>query len=103
MNRIPNFLKWLVGSLLAIAILTGLMLLQNPKNSVAKYRLPGPLHEISSTPDAKQVHNLLVEITDSKQQFVVGALLMNNRNKRSIAAIDPNVAVDLREFGFRDL
>ncbi len=103
MNRIPNFLKWLVGSLLAIAILTGVMLLQNPKNSVAKYRLPGPLTEISSTPDAKQVHNLLVEITDSKQQFVVGALLMNNRNKLSIAAIDPNVAVDLREFGFRDL
>lgn len=103
MHRIPSFLKWLVGSLVAIAILTGLMLLQNPKNSAAKYQLPGPLNEISSTPDAKQVHNLLVEITDSKQQFVVGALLMNNRNKLSIAAIDPNVVVDLREFGISDL
>jgi len=103
MHRIPNFLKWLVGSLLAIAILTGLMLLQNPKGSAAKYHLPGPLIEISSTPNAKQVHNLLIEITDSKQQFVVGALLMDNKNRQSIAAIDPNVVVDLREFGLRDL
>jgi len=103
MHRIPNFLKWLVGSLLAIAILTGLMLLQSPKDSVAKGRLPGPLNDISATPEPNQVHNLLVEITDSKQQFVVGALLMNNASKYSIAAIDPNVAVDLREFGFRDL
>ena len=103
MHRIPGFLKWLVGSLLAIAILTGLMLLQSPKNAEAKYQLPGPLNEISSTPNAKQVHNLLVEITDNKQQFVVGSLLMNNENKLSIAAVDPNVVVDLREFGLRDL
>jgi|GEM_PF-2545131 len=103
MHRIPNFLKWLVGSLLAIAVLTGLMLLQNPKDSAPQYKLPGALNEISSTPNAIQVHNLLVEITDSKQQFVVGALLMDNGDKRSIAAIDPNVVVDLREFGLRDL
>lgn len=103
MHRIPSFLKWLVGSVLAIAALTGLMLLQNPKNLEAKYQLPGALNQISSTPNAKQVHNLLVEVTDSKRKFVVGALLMNNRNKLSIAAIDPNVVVDLREFGLMDL
>ena len=103
MHRIPSFLMWLVGSVLAIAILTGLMLLQNPKSSLAKYKLPGALTQISSTPDAKQVHNLLVEVIDSKRQFVVGALLMNNENKLSIAAIDPNIVVDLREFGLRDL
>lgn len=103
MNRIPSFLKWLVGSLVAIAILTGLMLIQGPKNSKDAYKFPGGFNEISSSPNAKQIHNLLVEITDSKQQFVVGALLMNNENRQSIAAIDPNVVVDLREFGLRDL
>jgi len=103
MHRIPSFIKWLVGSVLAITILTGLMLLQNPKNSAKNYQFPGPLTEISSAPNAQQVSNLLVEITDRKQQFVVGALLMHNKDKLSIAAIDPNVVVDLREFGLKDL
>lgn len=103
MHRIPSFLKWLVGSMLAIAILTGLMLLQNPKNLEEKYQLPGALNQISSTPNAKQVHNLLVEVTDNKRKFVVGALLMANKNNRSIAAIEPNVVVDMREFGLMDL
>lgn len=103
MHRLPNFLKWLVGSLLAIAILTGLMLLQNPKSNRDKLNLLAPLNQISATPETKEVQTLLVEITDNKQQFVVGALLIRDGQKSMIAAVDPNVVVDLRLFGLRDL
>ncbi|MBU6348251.1 MAG: hypothetical protein KGQ38_06535 [Actinomycetales bacterium] len=103
MYRLSGFLKWLAGSLLAIAVLTGLIFLQNPKAKVNSIPLPGPLGNLSATPEASHIQNLLVEITDSKQQFVVGSLLLNTGDKSVLAPLDPNVVVDLRVFGLRDL
>ena len=103
MYRMPGFLKLLVGSLIAIATLTGLLFLQNPASKIREVSLPEPLEQISTTPSAKQINNLLVEITDSKQQFVVGAILLNFDHKSVIAPLDPNIVLDLRAFGLHDL
>ena len=103
MYRMPGFLKLLVGSLIAIATLTGLLFLQNPASKITEVSLPEPLEKISTTPTAKQINNLLVEITDSKQQYVVGAILFNFDHKSVIAPLDSNIVLDLRSFGLRDL
>ena len=103
MYRMPGFLKLLVGSLFAIATLTGLLFLQNPASKINEVSLPEPLEQISTTPSVKQINNLLVEITDSKQQFVVGAILLNFQHKSVIAPLDSNIVLDLRSFGLRDL
>jgi hypothetical protein len=103
MHRIPRFLKLLVGSLVAIAILTGIMLLQGPKRNGGPLALPPGLSQISSSPSAKPLSSLLVIVTNSKQQIIAGSVLLQNDQNRSIAVIDPNSVVDLREFGLHDL
>jgi len=103
MHRIPGFLKLLVGSLIAIAVLTGLLLLQGPKSTGNTLNLPPGLLQISSSPSTKPLNSLLVIVTNSKQQIIAGSVLLENQQNQSIAPIDPNSVVDLREFGLHDL
>ena len=103
MQRISGFIRLLVGSVIAIAILTGLMFLQKPASKNNEVGLTLPLGQISKTPSAKQINNLLVEITDSKQQYVVGAIMLNFRGESIIAPLDSDVVLDLRTFGLRNL
>ena len=103
MKRIPLFLKWLAGGLIAIAILTGLLVLKGPGQKQALITYPSSLPQISSSPSVKPLHSLLVEVNDEKQRFAGGLLLIKNGKDVAISFIDPHLAIDLRVLGQFDL
>jgi hypothetical protein len=102
-KRIPLFLKWLAGGLVAIAILTGLLVLKGPGQKQALITYPSSLPQISSSPSVKPLHSLLVEVNDEKQRFAGGLLLIKNDKDVAISFIDPHLAIDLRVLGQFDL
>ena len=92
MNRIPPFLKWLVSSILATALLTGIFVLRGDGQ-------PAPLPvELTATPTASStaepatdINNLMIVLTDSKQKIVSVTVLKQSPDgtKLAIVNIDP--------------
>lgn len=92
MNRIPSFLKWLISSILAIAVLTGIFVLRGDGQAA-----PLPV-ELTATPTASatvepatDINNLMIALIDSKQKIVSVTVLRQSEDgtKFAILNIDP--------------
>ena len=103
MDRIPRFLRWLTGGLIAIAVMTGLLLLKGPGQNQALIPYPSTLPQISSSPTIKPLHSVLIQVNDEKQRYVGGLLLVRTGDQVAIAHLDPHIAIDLRTLGQLDL
>ena len=74
MNRIPSFLKWLISSILAVALLTGIFFLRGDGQAAP---LPAELTasptaspSASATADpATDINNLMIALIDSEQKI----------------------------------
>lgn len=92
MNRIPSFLKWLMSSTLAVALLTGVFVLRGDGQAAP---LPAEITaspSVSSTSDpATDINNLLIALIDSQQKIVSVTVLKQSSDgtKFSIVNIDP--------------
>ena len=92
MNRIPPFLKWLISSILGIALLTGIFVVRGDGQAVP---LPA---EITASPTASptadpatDINNLMIALVDSKQKIVSITVLRQSVDgtKLAIVNIDP--------------
>lgn len=92
MNRIPSFLKWLVSSILAIAVLTGAFVLRGDGQAAP---LPA---EITASPSssstaepATNINNLMIALIDSNQKIVSVTVLKQSSDgtKFAIVNVDP--------------
>ncbi len=92
MNRIPSFLKWLISSILAIAVLTGVFVLRGDGQAAP---LPA---EITASPSpsstaepATDINNLMIALIDSNQKIVSVTVLKQSSDgtKFAIVNIDP--------------
>jgi anionic cell wall polymer biosynthesis LytR-Cps2A-Psr (LCP) family protein len=91
-NRIPAFLKWLIGSILAIAVLTGVFVVRGDGQAA-----PLPV-EVTASPSATptaplaaDINNLMIALIDSKQKIVSVTVLRQSPDgtKFAIVNIDP--------------
>lgn len=98
MNRIPSFLKWLISSLLAVALLTGIFVLRGDGQAAP---LPP---EITASPNASpsatvdpatDIDNLMIALVDSEQKIVSVTVLRqsNEGSKFAIVNIDPSALI----------
>ncbi len=106
MNELPRVLRWLVGGLGAVALLTGLLVV---KGEGQRAPLP-PDVTASATPTTtavpgKRLSNLLLTITDRKGHTLVSTILNQSPNNAhvDIVSVDPNVVVDLDTLGMTNL
>lgn len=92
MNRIPSFLKWLVSSILAVALLTGVFVLRGDGQAAP---LPA---EITASPSpsstvepASDIDNLLIALIDSEQKIVAVTVLKQSSDgtKLNVINVDP--------------
>lgn len=92
MNRIPAFLKWLISSILAIAVLTGVFVVRGDGQAA-----PLPV-EVTASPSATptaplatDINNLMIALIDSKQKIVSVTVLRQSSDgtKFAIVNIDP--------------
>lgn len=98
MNRIPSFLKWLISSLLAVALLTGIFFLRGDGQAAP---LPpeitaSPSTSPSVTADpATDINNLMIALIDSKQKIVSVTVLRQSPDgsKFAIVNIDPSALI----------
>ena len=71
MNRIPSFLKWLISSTLAIALLTGVFVIRGDGQAAP---LPAELTAsptaTSTAEPATDINNLMIALIDSEQKIV---------------------------------
>jgi len=102
-NRIPSFLKWLISSILAIAILTGIFVLRGDGQAAP---LPA---ELTASPSASataepatDINNLMIALIDSKQRIVSVTVLRQSPDglKFAIVNIDPSTLIVPPEQGF---
>lgn len=92
MNRIPAFLKWLISSILAIAVLTGVFVVRGDGQAA-----PLPVEVTASpsatptAPPAADINNLMIALIDSKQKIVSVTVLRQSPDgtKFAIVNIDP--------------
>jgi anionic cell wall polymer biosynthesis LytR-Cps2A-Psr (LCP) family protein len=97
-NRIPSFLKWLISSLLAVALLTGVFVLRGDGQAAP---LPpeitdSPSASPSATTDpATDIDNLMVALVDSEQKIVSVTVLRqsDDGSKFAIVNIDPSALI----------
>ena len=96
MNRIPSFLKWLISSILAIALLTGVFVIRGDGQAAP---LPAEL-TASPTPSstaepAGDINNLMIALIDAKQKIVSVTVLRQSEDgtKFAIVNIDPNTLI----------
>jgi anionic cell wall polymer biosynthesis LytR-Cps2A-Psr (LCP) family protein len=91
-NRIPPFLKWLISSILAVALLTGIFVIRGDGQAA-----PLPV-ELTATPTASptaepatDINNLMIALVDSKQKIVSITVLRQSVDgtKFAIVNIDP--------------
>ena len=103
MNRIPPFLKWLISSILGIALLTGIFVVRGDGQAVP---LPA---EITASPTASptadpatDINNLMIALVDSKQKIVSITLLRQSVDgtKLAIVNIDPATLIVPQGQGF---
>ena len=98
MNRIPPFLKWLISSILAIALLTGIFVIRGDGQAA-----PLPV-ELTATPTASatptaepasDINNLMIALIDSKQKIVSVTVLRQSVDgtKFAIVNIDPDTLI----------
>lgn len=92
MNRIPSLLKWLISSILAVALLTGVFVLRGDGQAAP---LPAEL-TASPTPrstaePAGDINNLMIALIDSNQKIVSVTVLKQSSDgtKFAIVNIDP--------------
>ena len=92
MNRIPSFLKWLISSILAVALLTGVFVLRGDGQAAP---LPAEL-TASPTPSstaepATDINNLMIVLIDSAQKIVSVTVLKQSSDgsKFAIVNVDP--------------
>lgn len=92
MNRIPSFLKWLISSILAVALLTGIFALRGDGQAA-----PLPV-ELTASPTASStaepatdINNLMIALIDSEQKIVSVTVLRQSSDgtKFAIVNIDP--------------
>lgn len=96
MNRIPSFLKWLISSILAVALLTGVFFLRGDGQAAP---LPA---EITTSPTASptssataepatDINNLMIALINSEQKIVSITVLRQSTDgtKLAIVNIDP--------------
>lgn len=96
MNRIPPFLKWLISSILGVALLTGVFVIRGDGQATP---LPA---EITASPTASatasptadpatDIDNLMIALVDSKQKIVSITVLRQSVDgtKFAIVNIDP--------------
>ena len=96
MNRIPSFLKWLISSILAIALLTGVFVIRGDGQAAP---LPAEL-TASPTPSstsepASDINNLMILLIDSEQKIVSVTVLRQSEDgkKFAIVNIDPETLI----------
>ena len=96
MNRIPSFLKWLISSILAVALLTGVFVLRGDGQAAP---LPA---ELTATPSddataepATDINNLLIALIDSEQRIVSVTVLKQSPDGESLAIVnvDPETLI----------
>jgi anionic cell wall polymer biosynthesis LytR-Cps2A-Psr (LCP) family protein len=95
-NRIPPFLKWLISSILGVALLTGILVIRGDGQATP---LPAEITAIptasataSPTADpATDIDNLMIALVDSKQKIVSITVLRQSVDgtKFAIVNIDP--------------
>ncbi len=94
MNRIPSFLKWLISSILAIAVLTGVFVLRGDGQAaplpVELTATPSPTAIPTSEP-ATDINNLMIALIDSNQNIVSVTVLRQSSDgtKFAIVNVDP--------------
>lgn len=102
MNRIPYFLRWLAGGLVAVAVLTALFAL---KGEGQPNPLPtlDPASPTPSTPAAPVVGNLLVQVTDDSLRTVASVLLSRDGTTLRGVTMDPHLVCDFGQLGLQTL
>ncbi len=94
MNRIPSFLKWLISSILAIAILTGVFVVRGDGQAtplpVELTATPSPIPSSIAQP-AGDINNLMIALIDSEQKIVSVTVLRQSEDgtKFGIVNVDP--------------
>jgi anionic cell wall polymer biosynthesis LytR-Cps2A-Psr (LCP) family protein len=95
-NRIPSFLKWLISSTLAIALLTGVFVIRGDGQAAP---LPAELTAsptaTSTAEPATDINNLMIALIDSEQKIVSVTVLKQSSDgtKFAIVNIDPNTLI----------
>jgi len=93
-NRIPSFLKWLISSILAIAILTGVFVVRGDGQAaplpVELTATPSPIPSPTAQP-AGDINNLMIALIDSEQKIVSVTVLRQSEDgtKFGIVNVDP--------------
>ena len=96
MNRIPSFLKWLISSILAVALLTGVFVLRGDGQAAPLPAEVTASPTLSSTAEpATDINNLLIALIDSKQKIVSVTVLKQSSDGTSLAIvnIDPETLI----------
>ena len=106
MKQLPRVLRWLVGGLGAVALLTGLLVV---KGEGQRTPLP-PDVTASATPSSsavpgKRLSNLLLTVTDRKGHTLVASILNLSADNShvDIVSVDPRTVVDLDTRGMASL
>jgi anionic cell wall polymer biosynthesis LytR-Cps2A-Psr (LCP) family protein len=95
-NRIPSFLKWLISSILAVALLTGVFVLRGDGQAAP---LPA---EVTASPTssstaepATDINSLLIALIDSEQKIVSVTVLKQSSDGTNLAVvnIDPETLI----------
>ena len=106
MKQLPRVVRWLIGGLGAVALLTGLLVV---KGEGQRAQLP-PHVTTSASPTAtavpgKRLANLLLTVTDRKGRTLAATIV--NRSLDSshvdIVSVDTDVVVDLDTLGMTNL
>ena len=92
MNRIPSFLKWLISSILAVALLTGIFVLHGDGQAAPlPVELTASPTPSSTAEPAGDINNLMIALVDSEQKIVSVTILRQSEDgtKFAIVNIDP--------------
>jgi len=95
-NRIPSFLKWLISSILAVALLTGIFVLRGDGQAaplpaeLTASPTASPTSSVIAQP-AADINNLMIALIDSEQKIVSVTVLRQSEDgtKFAIVNIDP--------------
>ena len=87
MNRVPSFLKWLISSILAVALLTGVFVLRGDGQAAP---LPA---ELTASPSAtaepaNDINNLMIALIDSNQKIVSVTVLKQSSDGTNLAIVN---------------
>ncbi len=96
MNRIPPFIKWLVGTLLALALLTGTFFVKGQQD----LEVAGNQNSV----DAAQIETLLIQFAGTDESTGGLAILIKEPNESlQVFNISPRVAMSFNQAGIMTL